>query len=329
MTEMAKKRNPLVYLGVLVAVNLMWAFQFSGAKIATERLGPVTVTLLPMLLATVLLIPVVAFSPGRHTNLWRAPGAARDMLLLSLLGVTPAQLCLTWGIKHSLASNAAVITLTTPVLTTMLAVAFLGERMTLMRWISFVMASVGVVLTSDIDWRSIDFVHAGYLGGNALIFASCMGSAFYNSFSKRVLERFSPIEVLFYTFAACDAVLLVLMLWLEPPSLATLAGLGAATWFSLVAIAIFSLAVSMGLYFWVIQFIDVTQASLSVYLLPVFGVILSAIALHERLTVQLLAGGGMVFLGTFLVTTYEEQRKRRAAVTATRVDAMSKEVEIL
>ena len=35
-----RRRSPLQYFLVLVLVNLMWAFQFSGAKIATERLGP-------------------------------------------------------------------------------------------------------------------------------------------------------------------------------------------------------------------------------------------------------------------------------------------------
>jgi len=38
-------------------------------------------------------------------------------------------------------------------------------------------------------------------------------------------------------------------------------------WASLLTIAILSLSVSMLLYFWVIEKIDVTQASLSIYLL--------------------------------------------------------------
>ena len=34
------QRAPVQCFLVLVLVNLMWAFQFSGAKIATARLGP-------------------------------------------------------------------------------------------------------------------------------------------------------------------------------------------------------------------------------------------------------------------------------------------------
>ena len=58
-------RPPIQYFLVLVVVNLMWAFQFSGAKIATERLAPVTVTFIPLALSTVLFAPLVRLSRGQ------------------------------------------------------------------------------------------------------------------------------------------------------------------------------------------------------------------------------------------------------------------------
>jgi drug/metabolite transporter (DMT)-like permease len=115
--------------------------------------------------------------------------------------------------------------------------------------------------------------------------------------------------VLVYTFLAADAALFVMMLAFEPPSWRQLAGLGPAVWLSLAAIAFISLSTSMMLYFWVIQHIDVTQASLSIYLMPVFGLLIAVITLREKVTVQLLAGGILVFVSTFLVTTYEERKK--------------------
>jgi drug/metabolite transporter (DMT)-like permease len=106
--------------------------------------------------------------------------------------------------------------------------------------------------------------------------------------------------------------LLVLMMIVEPPSLSKLISLGPGVWGSLVIIAIFSLSISMVLFFWVIKRIDVTQASLSIYLLPVFGVILSNIVVKEKITLQLVAGGLLVFAGTLLITVYEERKQSRA-----------------
>jgi drug/metabolite transporter (DMT)-like permease len=291
----------------------MWAFQFSGAKLATQRLGPITVAALPMFLATALLIPVLAIetgfrgAPRRRIETW----VVRDFVLLAAFGILPAQLGLVWGVKQSLASNASVLTLTIPVLTAWMAALLLGERMTALRWFSFVLAIAGVLIVSDVDWRSVDLFKSSYLIGNVLIFASCVGSAFYNSYSKKALEHFSPAAVLTYSFLATDAVLLLLMFAFERPAWAVLTALGSDAWAALLAIAVFSLALSMVLFFWVIQRIEVTQASLSIYLLPVFGVLFSALTLHERLRPQLVAGGVLVLASTFLVTTYEERRKSR------------------
>ena len=309
------RRAPVRCFLVLMLVNLMWAFQFSGAKIATERLGPIAVALVPLALSTVLFAPLLHLSRGAKARPRWTPLLFRDLLLASTLGIIPAQLGLTWGVQHSLASNASVLTLTIPVLTAMMAVVLLGERMTAVRWLSFVLAIVGVLMVSDIDWGSVSIFSGTYLGGNLLILASCLGSAFYNTYTKKLLETFNPIELLVYTFLATDLELATLMLVFERSRIPAFASIGPAVWTSLLAIAIFSLSVSTLLYFWVIKRIEVTQASLSIYLLPVFGVLLSTVVVRERVTTQLMLGGLLVFAGTFLVTVYEDRKRMRQAVS--------------
>jgi drug/metabolite transporter (DMT)-like permease len=309
-------RPPIQYFLVLVVVNLMWAFQFSGAKIATERLGPVTVTFIPLALSTVLFAPLVRLSRGRKPKPRFTAVVVRGLILAGTLGIIPSQLGLTWGVQRSLASNGSVLTLTIPVLMAIMAVVLLGERMTVVRWLSFTLAICGVLMVSDIDWRSVEIFRGTYLLGNLLLFASCLGSAFYNTYSKKLLETFNPVELLVYTFLVADIELLILMLILEPPKVGQLLSLGLGVWTTLLTIALFSLSVSMLLFFWVIDKIDVTQASLSIYLLPVFGVLLSTVFVGEKITTQLVVGGLLVFTGTFLVTVYEERKRLRAAPEA-------------
>src|SRR5579863_8496925 len=164
------RRAPIQCFLVLVLVNLMWAFQFSGAKIATERLGPISVALIPLALSTLLFAPLVRISRGKKPGPKWTSVVWRDLLLASTLGIIPAQLGLTWGVELSLASNASVLTLTIPVLTAMMAVMLLGERMTIVRWLSFVLAITGVLIVSDIDWKSVSTFKGTYLLGNMLIF---------------------------------------------------------------------------------------------------------------------------------------------------------------
>src|SRR5690349_4092147 len=110
--QVSRARSPVQYFLILVLVNLMWAFQFSGAKIATERLGPVTVTFIPLALSTLLFAPLVRLS--RRQGPWPrfTPTAVRDLVLAATIGIIPSQLGLTWGVQRSLASNASVLTLT-------------------------------------------------------------------------------------------------------------------------------------------------------------------------------------------------------------------------
>jgi drug/metabolite transporter (DMT)-like permease len=67
----------------------------------------------------------------------------------------------------------------------------------------------------------------------------------------------------------------------------------------------------MLLYFSVIQAVEVMRAAVSVYLLPVFGLLFSALLLGEKLTPNLLAGGVLIFVSCFLVTVYEEKQRLR------------------
>lgn len=106
-----------------------------------------------------------------------------------------------------------------------------------------------------------------------------------------------------------DLELLVLFLVTDWGGWRQLEHLGPSVWWSLVLVAIFSLGLSMLLYFSVIQAVEVMRAALSVYLLPVFGVLFSALLLGEKLTANLLAGGLLIFVSCFLVTVYEERQR--------------------
>jgi drug/metabolite transporter (DMT)-like permease len=61
----------------------------------------------------------------------------------------------------------------------------------------------------------------------------------------------------------------------------------------------------MILFLTVLTRIDAAQAGLSNYLIPVFGVLIAAAALGERLTVRMAIGGIVVLGSTLLVTVYE------------------------
>jgi drug/metabolite transporter (DMT)-like permease len=148
-----------------------------------------------------------------------------------------------------------------------------------------------------------------FLMGNLLIFASVNGSAFYNVYSKKLLTRYTPLQVLLYSYYAVIAFLLPITAYMEPDGFRNILHFTPTVWGGLLALAIFQYFLSMVIFLAVLTRLDATQASLSNYLIPFFGVIIAAVVLHERLTVYMILGGLLVLGSTLLVTVYEERQR--------------------
>jgi drug/metabolite transporter (DMT)-like permease len=146
-----------------------------------------------------------------------------------------------------------------------------------------------------------------------MIFLSVNGSAFYNVYSKKLLRRYSPLQVLLYSYYAVFAFLLPITVYTEPQGFINLPHYSTTVWLGLVMLAILQYFLSMVIFLNVLTRLDATQAAVSNYLIPFFGVVVAAIVLHERLTRFMVVGGILVLASTLLVTVYEEHRREREA----------------
>jgi drug/metabolite transporter (DMT)-like permease len=293
---------------LLFACNLMWALQFTCVKLVQDQVGALFTVWGPMTLATIMLIPMVAGE--KRENYPRNGRSRRDLLvffLLALVGIFPGQVFITWGTRWSLASNAALLMLTLPVSTAFLAYIFLGERMTRVRWISFALAIAGVLMCSNLDFRHMNF-GKGYLLGNALIFFGTLGSAFYNSYSKKVLERYSPLEVLFYTYVGMFILMTPLLMAEEWSVFQRIPSFTARTWVGLALLTFFHNFLSMVLFLKALKQLDAIQAALSNYLITFFGIPIAVIWLGERLAPLALVGGIIILGSTLLITLWDKER---------------------
>ena len=170
--------------------------------------------------------------------------------------------------------------------------------MTLARWASLAIALVGVLVLSirapesatreglAIDWRNLGLVNKDFVVGNLLVLLGCTGSCLFNVCSKSLLCRFSLAEILTYSYLlalAADAAMLVAF---EPSSLNVLFVHSTRTWIGLFLVGGIANGLAMALWLFLLTRMDVSQASVSVYLLPFFGVLQAAVFLHEQITLR-------------------------------------------
>jgi drug/metabolite transporter (DMT)-like permease len=268
-----------------------------------------------MTLATLMLYPLIR---GENREAYKnTEKTRRDIwifLLLAALGIFPGQVIITWGTRMSLASNGALLMLTLPVSTAILAFFLLGERMTWVRWLSFFLAILGVLLCSGIDFRSLSFGRS-YLYGNILILLGTLGSAFYNSYGKKVLERYSPLEMLFYSYVGMFLIMTPLVLTQERQVFVNIVHFTFRTWIGLILLTFFHNYLSMVLFLKALKQLDAIQAALSNYLITFFGVPIAAIWLGEKLGFLAILGGVMVLGSTLLITVWDVKKPSPALAT--------------
>ncbi len=315
-------KRAAVDISLLVLVNTLWAAQYAAYKIATEKMGPLTVSAWTFLLASIALFPFLLWNmrktrgknpdgaPVDQTRLRHRPSIwtrrnFTGFFIASAFGLLPGSALLAWGVDRSTASNAAIIYLTLPVITAVLASMILGERMTWLRWASLGIALVGVLILSTPDLRQANFSEGRFLAGNVLVLLACVGSSLYNVYCKELLSRFTPMEVLIYGYMFAFVFSLLLIHWAEPFSWSSLDAYGLKTWIALVVLSVFSWGLAMVLWMFLLKRLDVSQASVSIYLLPFLGVVISALTLRESIGLSTVVGGIITLGGTILITTLE------------------------
>jgi drug/metabolite transporter (DMT)-like permease len=299
-------RERLGYFSLLVLASLIWSAQGTAVKFLDRQMGPMAITFLPFYVATLLFVPWLIRS-------WRAyPAASRPgwgdwgkFTLAGIGGQALAQLGMTWGISKSLASNGAVMNLLIPVITAVLAALILKERMSFLRIVSLAIGLGGVLLMAVPDLRQSSFMEMKYLAGNGLILVGCFGSAFYNTYCKGLLRRFQEIEILIFSYITASLASVPLLIWAEPFHWKVFTLFDWKSWAAFAFLAILMYGASMLLFFTALEHLDVTVASVSLYLVPIFGVLLAALLLGERLSFLATIGVGIVLISTILIVKYD------------------------
>ncbi len=302
----ASKPKTIWCFFLLALASLIWSGQGIAVKVLDPHLGPIAITFLPFYVTTLFFVPLLLRM--RRANPKAANPSAKDWIKFIIAGVggqVLAQLGMTWGISKSLASNGAILNLLIPVISAVLASFMLKERLTPLRIAALVIGLLGVAFLSVGDFRQSSFGSMKFLTGNLLIFGGCLGSSFYNVYCKGLMQRFQEIEILIFSYITASLFSIPLLIWAEPFHFTSFLSFDKSSIAAFLFLAFFMYGASMLFFFKALQHLDVTTASTSLYLVPVFGVLLAASLLGERLSLTAIAGAVIVLISTILVARYD------------------------
>jgi drug/metabolite transporter (DMT)-like permease len=278
----------------LLGAVLVWGLVPTSTRHVVQTLTPAHILLARFLMgalaATVLIV------------LFRFPTPSRELLPrafgLGLLGQLGFNVPLAYGIQYVEAGTVALISGTSPVFMAVLAALLLHERIRGRVVAGLVVAMTGCVLVS--------FVSGGELGlsrtqawGSLLILLSAVLWAVYSVVVKPWLGPIPPTSIPMMGSLAG----LPLVLPLGITGFTTRLGeLDAVGW---LAVAQFTLLASVTApILWAIglQRGQASRAGLFLYLVPLVGVVASALLLREPVGVGTVVGGALILTGVLVAT---------------------------
>lgn len=265
---------------VIVAI---WALNIIVIKLGVEELPPLLLTTLRFLLVAALLVPF-------H------PVARQHFAFLLLLSVTFGSLhfaLLFIGLGQAEAGTGALLVQMGTPFATLLAMVFLGERLSAKRLAGLLLSFAGVIILAG-----------GPSLPSPLPMALLLLSAFGWAVSQLLIKRgpnLAPMALAGWTALFAVPQVALGSWWFERDQLGAMAAAGVYGWGAVFYTAVMSSIVAYGLWYGLLRRHPVSRLAPLSLLVPVGAVVLGIVLLGESLNAHVLGGGAMVIAGVALI----------------------------
>jgi drug/metabolite transporter (DMT)-like permease len=278
-----------------VLLGLIWGSSFAWIKIAVEEIPPATLVAWRMTLGAV---GMVAMLLAIRAPL---PSRPREWAPLAAMGAINAAIpifLISWGQQYVDSGTAAVLNSLVPIFSLVLAGLVLRtEPVTALRVGGLVLGFIGAALLAgrELELRTDA---SGLIGALAVVLAA-VSYAVGASYARHRIRQTHR-----YVVAGGTLVFAALYMWtlalvadggvIVPAQLPTIV---ATLW-----LGILGSFVAYLLFFFLIEHLGATIASMVTYMFPVIGVAIGVLLLGERMDPRLAIGTALVVLGIIIVS---------------------------
>ena len=260
-----------------------WGYSPTGIHIGLQAYDPGHLALLRFLVASVFMALVALVNGISLPNL-------RDLPLLFGLGffaVSLHHVAINFGQQGVSAGASSVLAQTTPLFSTLLARFVLKDHVSAWRWGCVFLGLVGVVIVVAGD-RGVGSIDAHGL----LILLAAVSWSFYFALQKHHSGRYDGLTLVCYTVWSGTALLLVYL----PGLAAQVVNAPMHVQLAVMALGVFPSALAYLAWAFVLAHVDLSRATMTLYLVPPTAMAMASFALGERPTLMIVVGGIVVLL---------------------------------
>lgn len=261
---------------MLIAI-IFWSGAFIAGKFAIAEFSPFTLTFFRFFLAFLFIFPVLII---KEKNWKISKQDIPKFLVLGSTGMFGYHLFFFLALKYTSVINSSLIGTLNPIITTLLAITFLKDRVSLKKALAIFICFFGVLLT--ITNGNFAYILKNKISiGDLYMIIAVISWSIYSIYSKTISLHFSPLKITTYSFLFCIFLIFPFTLWEHSWSylhLTTTKG-----WGSIIYMALFPSVIGFSIQQMAIQKIGPRKTATLGYLVPVISILLSTTILHEKL----------------------------------------------
>ncbi len=281
-----------VSIVVIVAI-VLWASAFVGIRIGLTGYSPGGLALFRFLVAS-LFMALIYYG---HSIKKPIPWKDRIQLLIAgMAGIGIYNICLNYGELSVSAGIASFIIGLMPVLTVLLSLVFLQEKLSRGVWLGILISVLGLVLLA-IGENSEPGMQQGIL---AILVSALMG-AILTIIQKQFANVYHPVAII--SWVMWGGTLLLLMF--APALIQEIQTADLQTTAAVVYMGIFPAAIAYLAWSYALKYLSASNASVTLYALPIVSTFLGFILLNEQPSLISLLGSGITLFGAFIANRFK------------------------
>ncbi len=298
----------------LTVTALFWGGTFVAGRYAVREAPPFSIAAIRFAIAAAVLFLLLAGERDGNGSRAAFPvprtGAEwLDLLSLGFFGVFLYNAVFFASLRWTTASNGSLIVAVNPALTAALSAAWLKEKVRPLQAVGLLVSFLGVaVVVTKGSWEAVR--RMSFNRGDVLMLVAPLAWALYSIRGKQVLDRFrfSPLAATAYA-ALFGAAMLAPAAVAERFPAGRAVAFSLAGWLAVLHLALLGTVVGFVWWYEGVKALGAARAAVFVNLVPLFGVLLAALLLGERMTGAEAAGGALVVGGVSLATATAARRR--------------------
>lgn len=289
-----KQQSLMLTYGLVFLITAIWGLNVVFLKVLVENLPPQTMTAFRIMIAGITAIIIVYFAKSLRAL------SVREWLYTAfgmIFGVILHHLTLALGLMTTAASTGSLILSLVPLATAVLAVIFLGEQLTKMRVLGFILALTGVFFIQGGSFSGLKLSQ-----GELLLFTSMFAQAISFIFIKKATATLDSKAVTAIMNLAGSVGLLLIAFIAEPDGLSNMTSASLGVYIVLFTSGIVATGIGHMVFNSAIQKIGASKTAIFNNFVPFFGVLFSVIFLNEMIEPAQLIGFVFIVAGVLFGT---------------------------